>query len=369
MTEHEGTPHEDAAPPVPRIDPAMFTAGGPGKTVIAASEEFTGQLRARVEAEGGVLLPGGTREEADMARASLAALKGWAARRDRLPEQRADLLAAAWWSGWRNVAELARTADVSRDTVYDDLRARGIDPKDKAVTGRPLPRFVPLRAEAMRGLTDLADATVGPAMLTVAPDQLALTAWAITGALGRITELLDEPESRPWHRDVLAQDLTARLQTALGHAHALAATGQTDEQLASHTHNHLLDVIEDETVAGTAALTLVLPPDGDQVTVNIGHADGRGDRPRGWTVLRSDSPLLDPELDGAEHLAIQAALATLAETLGRHLLSDEDKDQESVPPIQICGVLYPANNSRYCTLPLGHQHTVHQMATGAQWPV
>jgi hypothetical protein len=153
VTEDEGTPHEDAAPPVPRIDPAMLTASGPGKTVTAASDEFTEQLRARVEAEGGMLLPGGTRQEAGMARASLAALKGWAARRDRLPGQRADLMAAAWWSGWRNVAELARTADVSRDTAYDDLRARGIEPKDRLTTPeRPQPRYEPLRPEAVHEL-------------------------------------------------------------------------------------------------------------------------------------------------------------------------------------------------------------------------
>ncbi|WP_143202290.1 hypothetical protein [Streptomyces sp. CB01249] len=48
-------------------------------------------------------------------REPFAALKGWAARRDRLPEHRADLLAAAWWSGTRNVAELARTANITRD--------------------------------------------------------------------------------------------------------------------------------------------------------------------------------------------------------------------------------------------------------------
>ncbi|MBD0673977.1 hypothetical protein [Streptomyces sp. CBMA156] len=69
--------------------------------------------------------------------------------------------------------------------------------------------------------------------------------------------------------------------------------------------------------------------------MHIEHTHGRGDRQQRWTVLRSDSPLLDPELDGAEHLAIQAALATLAETLGQHLLFDDEKDQKSVSPIRI----------------------------------
>lgn len=86
--------------------------------------------------------------ESHARRASLAAFKGWAARRDRLPEHRADLLAAAWWSGTRNVVELARTADVTRDTVYDDLRHRGIEPTDRTTAvERPRPRYEPLRAE------------------------------------------------------------------------------------------------------------------------------------------------------------------------------------------------------------------------------
>ena len=59
--------------------------------------------------------------------AALAALQDWAERRTKLEEDRPVLMAAAWNAGARSVAELARTAGVSRDTVYSDLRSTGID--------------------------------------------------------------------------------------------------------------------------------------------------------------------------------------------------------------------------------------------------
>lgn len=59
--------------------------------------------------------------------AALADLRDWAGRRAQLDEDRPVLMAAAWKAGARSVAELARAAGVSRDTVYSDLRGRGID--------------------------------------------------------------------------------------------------------------------------------------------------------------------------------------------------------------------------------------------------
>lgn len=61
----------------------------------------------------------------------LDALRDWAVRADQLASDRADLMAAAWRAGGRNVAELGRSAGVSRDTVCSDLRSRGIDPRNK----------------------------------------------------------------------------------------------------------------------------------------------------------------------------------------------------------------------------------------------
>ncbi len=58
---------------------------------------------------------------------ALAALQDWAGRRAKLEEDRPVLMAAAWKAGARSIAELARSAGVSRDTVYSDLRGQGID--------------------------------------------------------------------------------------------------------------------------------------------------------------------------------------------------------------------------------------------------
>ncbi|MGI5341866.1 hypothetical protein ACQEVS_32910 [Streptomyces sp. CA-181903] len=61
---------------------------------------------------------------------ALLDLGGWPVRRDRLAAERVALVVAAWQAGARNVAELARAADVSRDVIYDDLRRSGINPSD-----------------------------------------------------------------------------------------------------------------------------------------------------------------------------------------------------------------------------------------------
>src|SRR5215831_12324534 len=82
--------------------------------------------------------------------AALSALRGWALRRDRLPGDRARLLAAAWHAGARNVRELARLADISRDTVYADLKSSGIDPSVRS--GGHTARYQPLRHEDVRDL-------------------------------------------------------------------------------------------------------------------------------------------------------------------------------------------------------------------------
>ncbi|TMZ71231.1 hypothetical protein EMG21_27595 [Klebsiella pneumoniae] len=68
----------------------------------------------------------------DPRRHALHALNAWAARRDALATDRAELMAAAWRAGERTIALLARHAAVSRDTVYADLRSQGIDPTDRS---------------------------------------------------------------------------------------------------------------------------------------------------------------------------------------------------------------------------------------------
>ncbi|RZU46582.1 hypothetical protein EV385_6657 [Krasilnikovia cinnamomea] len=65
----------------------------------------------------------------DSRKAALADLREWA---QNQAQARQRLIAAAWRAGVRNVAELSRTAGVSRDTVYEDLRRESIDPTKRS---------------------------------------------------------------------------------------------------------------------------------------------------------------------------------------------------------------------------------------------
>jgi UPF0042 nucleotide-binding protein len=56
------------------------------------------------------------------------------------------LTAAAWRAGERNVAAIARAAEVSRDTVYADLTAEGIDYHDRSAVA-PSEATVTTRSE------------------------------------------------------------------------------------------------------------------------------------------------------------------------------------------------------------------------------
>lgn len=71
-------------------------------------------------------------ETLDARAATLEALRAWAA------TSRADLVAAAWRAGNRNVAELARVAGVrDRGTIYLDLRSKGINPTAREEPAMP----------------------------------------------------------------------------------------------------------------------------------------------------------------------------------------------------------------------------------------
>jgi hypothetical protein len=71
----------------------------------------------------------GVTDHQDAKTATLAALRVWAS------TSRAELAAAAWHAGNRNLAELARAAGVGRQAIYQDLRKHNIDPP----TGREEP--------------------------------------------------------------------------------------------------------------------------------------------------------------------------------------------------------------------------------------
>lgn len=249
--------------------------------------------------------------------AALTALRGWAVRRDRLADDRADLMATAWWSGTRIVAELARAADVSRDTVYDDLRARGIEPTDKtAAPPDRLPRYAPLDAAAVRELARQANTRIRPAMLTERPGWLPSAAWHLTIALDRIGALADDSaDIAPDRRAAYAQDLAAHLELALHRAQRAWNELASDRELAAWSRGRTDNALgQGEMVVGHAEVTLIDPDTGGPLTVQIGIA-GNGSRP-GFTVLRADTPLpLDVDVDGADHLAIQTALQSIGRVL------------------------------------------------------
>ncbi|MFJ3679842.1 hypothetical protein ACIPPN_30045 [Streptomyces diastaticus] len=90
--------------------------------------------------------------------AAVAALRDWAA--IATPARRAALIAAAWRAGETRVAALAEAAGVTRQTVYTDLRAEGIDPDDREDTMS----ISPLNIEGFTGELAAADAQWGAAM-------------------------------------------------------------------------------------------------------------------------------------------------------------------------------------------------------------
>jgi hypothetical protein len=249
--------------------------------------------------------------------AALTALRGWALRRDRLPGDRAGLLAAAWHAGARNVRELARLADVSRDTVYADLKSRGVDPGDRASDRGHPPRYEPLRHEDVRDLADMASSVLISSMLTDDPGPLAAAAWQVQIALTRVAELLDPTPREGFDRAGTIEDLAARAAFVRQSAHRLLA-GESVEALAARAEDHQVLVLGEQALVMSAQLRLELPNAG-AIDVELATAE---DTAPGWTTWRSPSPHLVGEVDGYAHLEITAALDAIGAVLTTAL--DED---------------------------------------------
>ncbi|MFF4531521.1 hypothetical protein ACFY1P_19910 [Streptomyces sp. NPDC001407] len=83
---------------------------------------------------------------------ALLKLGNWPIRRDNLPADRAALVAAAWRTGNRNIAELAHVADVTRDVIYADLRSHGIEPTDPEAKKEPPVSPAALTSQSARSL-------------------------------------------------------------------------------------------------------------------------------------------------------------------------------------------------------------------------
>lgn len=251
--------------------------------------------------------------------AALSALRGWALRRDRLPGDRAGLLAAAWHAGARNVRELARLADVSRDTVYADLKASGIDPSDRSARLAPRPRYEPLRHDDVRDLADMAASVLIPAMLTDEPGPLADSAWQAQIALTRVAELLDPSPREGFDRAGTVEDLGSRGNSIRQAAHRLLA-GEPVETVAARTEERRIDLMDDQALVMSARLRFGTP-DVRAIDVELTTTDHAHPTP-GWTTWSSPSPELVGEVDTYAHLEITAALDTIAEVLTAAL----DKD-------------------------------------------
>jgi len=169
-------------------------------------------------------------------RAALAALARWPARRDRLPEERADLVATAWHTGVRTITQLAATADVDRSTIYADLAARAIDPKNRdAPYTKPLGRG-PLPAPIARDLSQRVADTVRPYKHTQGGDTPLTTATSILGhALGLIADAIDTDPTTEQGTEV-ALELISCLGSTIRYAHRHLAADQSPDEVARRTY-------------------------------------------------------------------------------------------------------------------------------------
>jgi len=237
-------------------------------------------------------------DPADIRKAALDALSAWPRQRDRLPEHRADLLAAAWRLGNRNVAELARASDSSRDTVYRDLRARGIDPADRHQdTGRPAQAAPPGYHEASM--------------------QVAAVESAIESAVDLIARMAAGGPGPAGHAVDLLKDLEHVLLGALRHdVHRCRASIQGRAELGAHA---LGDAATQDLEAhiGTVTITVDLP-NATTITMTLDQAPQTAPD-AGFTVAATDSPLIRTALSGQDHLYIRSALAMIETVLNYHM--------------------------------------------------
>lgn len=250
--------------------------------------------------------------------ATLAALIAWADRRERFAEERADLVAAAWRSGSRNVAELARLARVSRDTIYADLKARSIDTSARAqdaTSTEPAPRNQ-LEAKSLRPLAQLVEAVSRPAFGRAPNDPLTRVITSAGNALELTADVLSPPSNQGpgWTRAELLPGLAEEGAVITHHAQRELAASQEPGELAARTdYFHRATLHRGRQASAERVDVTVALPAGGSVTVRLDRDE------RGWTTLGGDSPLLTGEIDGLDHLEVQHALTVLSQVITRHL--------------------------------------------------
>jgi hypothetical protein len=209
-------------------------------------------------------------------------------------------------------AALARTADVSRDTIYADLRARDIDPADREQPTTP--RYRPLRRDTVRQAADTVAGAVTGAMLAEVPEPLVLAAWQAGIALRRVADLTDTGPNDHDNRHGWLRDLAARGDYVRQYANQALAEELPDKQVAA--------VIDDEATIAydlgettvTGATAQVYRPDERHITVRVGTRGGTGGL-AGWSTWSASDGVTLPPVTAYRHLEITAALSTLAELL------------------------------------------------------
>ncbi|MFF4306877.1 hypothetical protein [Streptomyces sp. NPDC001601] len=250
--------------------------------------------------------------------AALSELIAWAERRQRLSEDRADAVAAAWHTGTHNVAELARLARVSRDTVYADLAARAISPgsRGQEVSSSQKVSGTPLRGESVRTVARIADAVARPAFTHDPDDPLVRATLAASRALETVADVLEPPTGQGpgWTPQETLPSLADEGEKLAHHSRrALAAITEPAELTAnSADYRQALLHTGQHAVADEASVTLTLPT-GGTITLQVGRDE------TGWTHLTSDSGLVAEGADSLDHLEAQAALQALARIATRHL--------------------------------------------------
>ncbi|MBP2478437.1 hypothetical protein JOF53_007309 [Crossiella equi] len=240
---------------------------------------------------------------------AMAALLAWADRRERLTEDRVDLVAAAWRAGVHNVAELARVARVSRDTIYADLRAREIDPKSRDAVAPAPPSPGPDPA-ALRQLAGLVDTVAHPAFAAAPTDPLTRVLTGTQHVLGLLADVADPPPGPEWAPEELLSSLAAQGAEITHHAQRELAGRQTPAELAQRTdYLHRAALHTGRRASATEVTLTVDTPAGGEVTVRFG-TDVTG-------LTTVDGPLAG--LDGLDHLEVRQALATLSRVVTRRL--------------------------------------------------
>lgn len=262
-------------------------------------------------------------------RVALDALRAWPRQRDRIPIERGDLIATAWRLGERNVRVLAKAVGVTRQTVYDDLRARDIDPRQSRVDVADVPRYAPVDHELLADLAARMSLALAPAMLSDTPDPLVLAAWKAHQIFVAIARVLD-PELAGTDGRTAAEeragwlDAIAKYGAAAGRAaHQQWASEASRDELAAFTSEADVPTGFDAFI-DSLTLSLGVPADvRPSITVTVSTArDDTDTMPRGWTTWSSNAPLPLADVDELRHLRIRFLLSQLTELFTEALHPD-----------------------------------------------